>query len=45
MSQCLNCGYSTAQKLLGTKQNNLEYKKMTDDYTEEFQNEKKFDPN
>ena len=31
MSQCLNCGYSTAQKLLGTKQNNLEYKKMTDD--------------
>mgnify|MGYP003119310802 CR=1 FL=1 len=31
MSQCLNCGYSTAEKLKGTKETNQEFKKMSDD--------------
>ena len=31
ISQCLNCGYSTAQKLSGTKENNVEYQNMTED--------------
>ena len=29
--QCINCGYTSSDKFLGTKQDNEEYKKLSDD--------------